>query len=107
HHRAGEQFDNRPDCSNQLLVAASPSDRVSDTHWYRPDFDHFLQREAVATGAEYLDHTLLDSIGRQPDGTWVLGGTRHVQPVRIRARFMVDATGPRGFLSRALNLPAV
>ena len=39
----------------QLLVAASPHDRVADTHWYRPDFDHFLVREASAAGAEYLD----------------------------------------------------
>src|SRR5687768_18231130 len=34
HHRPGEpvDFENR---STQLLVAASPNDRVADTHWYR------------------------------------------------------------------------
>ena len=34
----------------QLLVAASPHDDIGDTHWYRPDFDHNLVREAERAG---------------------------------------------------------
>jgi FADH2 O2-dependent halogenase len=34
-----------------------------------------------------------------------LAGTRHRRPMEITAEFVVDASGPRGFLSRALGLP--
>ncbi|HEY8548968.1 MAG TPA: FAD-dependent oxidoreductase, partial [Vicinamibacterales bacterium] len=38
-HRPGRPFDDGPEHHSQLLVAASPNDTISDTHWYRPDFD--------------------------------------------------------------------
>ncbi len=38
------------DRERQLLVAASPNDAVSDTHWYRADFDRFFVREAEDAG---------------------------------------------------------
>ena len=40
-HDLGRPFSVKPDRSDQLLVAASPSDEVADTHWYRSDFDAF------------------------------------------------------------------
>ena len=46
-HETGQRYRVEPDRSNQLLVAASPSDELSDTHWLRADVDHFLVREAV------------------------------------------------------------
>ena len=48
--------------TRQLMVAASPHDDIGDTHWYRPDFDHNLVREAEAAGAIYLDETRLDRV---------------------------------------------
>ncbi|PYI82491.1 MAG: hypothetical protein DME26_17470, partial [Verrucomicrobia bacterium] len=42
HHIFNQPFD--PSRERQLLVAASPHDEIADTHWYRPDFDHFLVR---------------------------------------------------------------
>jgi FADH2 O2-dependent halogenase len=78
-----------------LLVAASPNDASADTHWYRADFDHFLVREAQAMGMEYLDRTSLSTFRETGDGVEVDG---------FRARFLVDASGPRGFLHRALSL---
>ena len=39
------------------------------------------------------------------DGAATLTGTRQGTSVRLRAGFVVDASGPRGFLSRALNIP--
>jgi FADH2 O2-dependent halogenase len=85
-------------------VAASPNDELSDTHWLRADVDHFLLREAIALGVEYLDEAALDEVDWQADAA-TLRGTRRGTPVRIRARFVVDASGPRGFLSRALKIP--
>ncbi len=87
-----------------LLVAASPHDDVADTHWYRPDVDHFLVREAQAEGALYLDETALHGVRFEEDGA-VLEGQRKGRPVHVTARFVVDASGPRGFLHRALGLP--
>ena len=104
-HRPGEPFADNGEHARQLLVAASPHDDIGDTHWYRPDFDHNLVREAEESGAVYLDETELAGIDLEGDGAR-LHGTRRGQPVRIDASFVVDASGPRGFLVRALRLEA-
>jgi FADH2 O2-dependent halogenase len=65
HHAVGCPFANAPDRQDQLLVAASPDDEVADTHWYRPDFDHFLQKEAEEAGSRYVDRTTLGGVARE------------------------------------------
>jgi FADH2 O2-dependent halogenase len=102
-HQPGERFGDDPDHERQLMVAASPHDDIGDTHWYRPDFDHNLVREAEAAGAIYTDETAIDRVAFDRDRS-TLEGTRLGQPVRISASFVVDASGPRGFLSRSLSL---
>ncbi len=102
-HRPGEPFADDREHGRQLLVAASPNDEIADTHWYRPDFDQALAREAETDGAIYLDDTRLDRLDSEGDRA-VVEGTRHGRSVRISARFVVDASGPRGFLHRALGL---
>src|SRR5439155_1104902 len=104
HHQFGQPFLADPERRDQLLVAASPRDEIADTHWYRPDFDHFLVREAQSLGVEYLDQAKLGGASIGSDSVQVEGehaGGRFA----IRARFVVDASGPRGFLPRALRLP--
>ena len=88
---------------DQLLVAASPHNAIGDTHWYRADFDAFLVHEAQRLGVEYLDEVDLRDFAEEKDGA-VLRGTRGGDEVEIAARFVVDATGPRGFLHRTLKL---
>lgn len=111
HHEAGRPYRAAPDRSNQLLVAASPDNEIADTHWLRADVDDFLVREAVALGVEYLDETFLSGVewtgSGGKDNTAALWGERRggSQTVRVRARLVIDATGPRGFLSKALTLP--
>jgi tetracycline 7-halogenase / FADH2 O2-dependent halogenase len=102
-HERHERYRVAADRSNRLLVAASPSDELSDTHWLRADVDHFLVREATDLGVDYLDEVTLDAIALHADGA-VLTGQRGGAPVRVRADFVVDASGPRGFLSRALGI---
>jgi tetracycline 7-halogenase / FADH2 O2-dependent halogenase len=102
-HHEGEVFPPDRDRERQLLVAASPHDEIGDTHWYRPDFDRALVREAEAEGAIYLDETRLDGI-RQDGSRTVIEGTQRGRSVRVAARFVIDASGPRGFLNRALDL---
>lgn len=102
-HRPGEAFADDSGHRRQLLVAASPRDEIADTHWYRPDFDRALAREAESEGTIYLDNTLLERL-RDEGPKAVLEGTRNGRSVRISARFVVDASGPRGFLHRALGI---
>ncbi len=104
HHEPGNPWAGRSDRSDQLLVAASPNDAVADTHWYRPDFDAFLVDEAVGLGVEYLDETTLESCEFGAGGVglaWRRAGRAHAG----RAGFLVDASGPRGFLQRTLAIP--
>ena len=87
----------------QLLVAASPTDDISDTHWYRPDFDHWLVREAEREGVRYVDELALSHVRFEGDRA-ILEGERRDQAVDVRAGFVIDASGPRGFLAQALGL---
>jgi len=103
-HGAGQAFRGDPERRDQLLVAASPRDEIADTHWYRADFDHFLVREAQAAGAEYLDRVDLESIVPAASGSR-LEGRRLGQSLSVTAHLVVDASGPSGFLHRALGLP--
>ncbi|MGH9163788.1 MAG: NAD(P)/FAD-dependent oxidoreductase [Vicinamibacteraceae bacterium] len=104
-HDPGERWLDDVGRRRQLLVAASPHDEVGDTHWYRPDFDHALVREAANEGAIYLDETVLERFD-ETAARVVLEGTRNGRSLRITARFVIDASGPRGFLYRALGLEA-
>lgn len=92
--------------SRELMVAASPTDAIADTHWYRPDFDAFLFREAAALGVEALEGTVLGPPEFGPAGVR-LQGRAPSGTVRARARWLFDATGPRGYLHRALGLGEV
>jgi tetracycline 7-halogenase / FADH2 O2-dependent halogenase len=95
-HHLEEAFADDSDHSRQLLVAASPNDDVADTHWYRPDFDLALVEHAQAAGAIYMDDTRLEGI-RESGAGMTLEGTRHGSAV------VIDASGPRGFLTTALG----
>jgi FADH2 O2-dependent halogenase len=103
-HESGSRYRTAPDRSNQLLVSGCLNDEAADAHWLRSDVDYFLLREAIAAGADFLDHTELNEIELANGGGATLRGRRRGQAIRARARLVVDASGPRGFLSRALGL---
>ena len=104
HHQPGHPDPLDPERLNQLLVAASPHDRIADTHWYRADFDELLVCEAQALGVDYFDEIMLDSFVEDGNYAMVMG-KKDGRPITFRAKFVVDATGPRGFLHRTLRLP--
>lgn len=104
-HDEGVPYRAAPARSNQLLVAASPNDELSDTHWLRADVDHFLMREAVAAGVDYLDE--IEVTGAEwGAGRQRLRARRTGVEMVLDARFVVDASGPRGCLARLLGLDA-
>ena len=103
HHVLGKPHVSGADRRDQLLVAASPHDGIADTHWYRADFDHFLVREAQKLGVDYRDEVKLNRFTDCGD-TVRLEGERRGHAVSFTARFVLDASGPRGFLHHALGL---
>jgi FADH2 O2-dependent halogenase len=91
--------------SERLLVAASPHDSLSDTHWLRADVDHHFVREAAAAGVDYRDGVELTSAHVAPDSVRV-SGSRDGTRFELRANFLIDASGPGGFLARQLSIPS-
>jgi FADH2 O2-dependent halogenase len=102
-HREGEPWVPRPGRENELLVAASPNDDVADTHWLRADVDAFLFSEARRSGVECLEETSVVSLAGCA-GDWSLSLRSPAGARVLRAPFLVDASGPRGFLHKALAL---
>jgi tetracycline 7-halogenase / FADH2 O2-dependent halogenase len=106
-HKKVASIDDR---EKQLLVAASPHDAIADTHWYRADFDQFLMQAAVRAGVQYFDRVHLHEFVDE-GASVLLRGVRFFhkrdldsETVSFRARFVIDATGPRGFLHHALRI---
>lgn len=98
------------DRERQLLVTASPHDGIADTHWYRADLDQFLMQTAVRAGAQYFDRVHLHDFVDEETKV-LLRGVRFFpesgqasELAAFHARFVIDATGPRGFLHKALSL---
>ena len=104
HHTPGEPFADDDGHARQLLVAASPHDGIADTHWYRAAFDAFLAREAVEAGTELFEETRVAGFEVSADRAALdLEDARGRRT--LHAGFVVDASGPRGALSRLLGLP--
>ena len=103
HHEFGQPFRSDPNHQRQLLVGASPREEIADTHWYRPDFDHYLVQQAQVLGVTYWDEVELTSATEETNGMH-LAGKRHGESIDLTAEFVIDATGPRGFLHRSLRL---
>jgi FADH2 O2-dependent halogenase len=104
-HHPRERFAERGLDSERLLVAASPEDALSDTHWLRADVDHHFVRRAQDVGVDYLDRTELTSVDF--DGESVrLSGRRDGTVLELKAGFVIDASGPGGFLARQLAIPS-
>jgi FADH2 O2-dependent halogenase len=104
-HHPHQPFANRGLDSERLLVAASPRDALSDTHWLRADVDQHFVNAAIAAGVDYRDRVDLTSAEIAPDGVR-LAGTRLGTAFELRASFLIDASGPGGFLARQLPIPS-
>lgn len=104
-HHPGATFERNDLASERLLVAASPNDAIADTHWFRADVDHHFVREALASGVDYRDGVeLRDSV--IDDRGAHLVGERAGARLDIQAGFVIDASGPGGFLARQLSIPS-
>ncbi|HUS36283.1 MAG TPA: FAD-dependent oxidoreductase, partial [Verrucomicrobiae bacterium] len=94
-HQFGKHVD-FTDRQRQLLVAASPHDQIADTHWYRPDFDAHLANKARDLGVELIQEAEFQ-VGSED---WIIEGKSPQGPFTVQCDFLIDASGPRGFLYR-------
>lgn len=102
HHRANEPFRPQADHANELLVAASPTDELGDTHWFRADVDHFFVKEVQQQGIPYMDQTDIREI--QSGDTMRITATRDGQEIEIKTPLIIDASGQGVVLSSALGI---
>jgi len=108
-HEPGRPFSNGPDNEARALIAASPEDALADSHWLRSDLDHHFVRRARAEGVDLWERCeLLDANREGP--RWRLRGRglgesgEMETELVLDADFVIDATGPAGFLPQALDL---
>jgi FADH2 O2-dependent halogenase len=104
-HHPGDRFADRGLDSERLLVAASPRDELADSHWMRADVDHHFVRQAVLAGVDYRDRVEVTHAEPVADG-FSLSGSENGAPFELRTDFLIDASGPGGFLARQLAIPS-
>ena len=89
----------RADTSGSCWSPPARTTRSRDTHWYRPDFDHALVREAEREGADLPGRDAARTRQRRRATGTTLEGTRHGRSIRVTARV-------RHRRQRAARLPA-
>jgi FADH2 O2-dependent halogenase len=105
HHQRGCPFVSDSVHSNELLVAASPRECLADTHWFRSELDAHLVRESVKLGVEFLDKTdVAQFYGLEAGPSVTLSANREGHRFELGARYVIDASGPRGAVHSALAL---
>ena len=97
-HQPDQEFHDTPDHQRSLLVAASASDPLADTHWFRRDVDQFFFEQATTAGADsYSGHSLSGIETGQPHRL-TLSDQR-----AITACWLIDASGRAAVSARLLK----
>ena len=106
-HHKGEPFRNSGFNEARLMVAASPEDRLADTHWLRQDVDHHLVQKAAEEGVDYRERTRVVHLDLEQDSVslHLEAADQRGRRVLMRTRFVVDASGAGGVVARSLEIP--
>ncbi len=91
-HYPGKEFSTDDNHINELLVAASISDELSDTNWLRSDIDAFLVSKVKETGIDYFDETEI-TLAIRKNSKWEIAVNCNGNGQNIHASFFIDATG--------------
>ncbi len=106
-HGTGQDWSAGPDHPCELLVAASSSRELADTHWYRSETDAFLFQQAEQQGTHVYESTTVRGIQHAGPGRWMIDAEKEGASLTIETAFLIDATGPRGLLLRHLKIPNI
>ena len=90
-HNPGRVFAEPSLGDRSLLVAASSHDDVADTHWYRPEVDHFLYSHAVTQGVTALNNS--EVVGITPSSNGYSVQCKGKTNFQIDATWIIDASG--------------
>lgn len=103
-HREGKGWNEDQAGDASLLVAASSSDEVADTHWYRPDVDAFFWRQATQSGAIDLTGCRAQCVESLPDRRFAVEcvGRLHAN---VACEWIIDASGQSAVLARQSGSP--
>jgi len=101
-HYPGRKFSTNREHCNELLVAASNEDALSDTNWLREDFDAFLVNKVKEAGIDYYD--LAEIASATKEKLWKFHVSRMQMDLDIETSFFIDATGSGGLLYRLLGM---
>ena len=101
--RAPQPFSSHDGRLEQLIVAASLSDEVSDTHWLRSDVDSYFASQVRSASIPLWEYAKIESVSRGGQ-RWDVAIRVHEQPPQaIRCKFLIDASGRSGALVRQLS----
>ncbi len=96
YHREGQH--QLPGEANQLVIA--PFREGYEAHFYRQDIDAFLTYTALHYGAKIMYNTKLAGVETNGQGVTVTTASGE----KVRARYIVDASGQSAVLARLLDL---
>lgn len=103
-HRRDRPFGEAWTGEHSLLVAASGSDEVSDTHWLRSSVDGFIAARAVRAGARLWEAASVREARRdRHDGIWKLRVDTEAGPRRVTCRWLIDASGAAAATARFID----
>ena len=98
-HTPGQPFHEHSVGDRSLLVAASGSDSVADTHWFRQDVDEFFYTRAVDAGAiDFSGHAVVSH--QVDDEARYSVDCLGKQAVRLVSQWVIDASGQAGVLAK-------
>ncbi|TWU60378.1 Tryptophan halogenase [Rubripirellula tenax] len=102
-HEKGMPFSEASLGEQSLLAAASPSDDVADTHWYRADVDLHLCQQATSEGVALAAGFSVVGIERDGNG-WKLelqSSDETGERLSMRVDWVIDASGRAAVLAKA------
>lgn len=105
-HYPGKEFSTNENHDNELLVAASVSDTMSDTNWLRSDFDAFLAKQLEEYAIDYFDCAEIVSAVRE-NKQWLFNIIRGGKSMSVSGSFFIDATGGGRLADRLFSVPSV
>ena len=101
-HRRGEAYAEAEPGESSMLIAASASDAIGDTHWHRSAVDAALHRDAIAAGVTDAGGWRVVDF-RDGVGVEIEDASRDRRTVH--ADWIVDAGGRAGVLHRCSGRP--
>jgi tetracycline 7-halogenase / FADH2 O2-dependent halogenase len=97
-HQPGQAFSEQRLGENSLLVAASASDDVADTHWYRAEVDQFFYGKACDAGVIDMTGHSVTALSSEHRQQLVRCSGHH--ELSILSDWIIDASGRSSVLAK-------